>query len=124
MATQTDQHIFDLSARVEKLEQSRKKSQAEISAVQSTMERSLTLLEKLMADKKAVLRRNDDRCILDKDRVYAAAHKAGMNRLDLLRALDEAGLLLKETEEPSRRYTRKARIDGARVRAVIILLNH
>lgn len=110
-----------LDGRVAALEERSVRTAHETRTIKDDLDRALALLDKLISDGSAVLRRDDGRCALDKDLVYEAAEQAHIGRRTLLKLLDEAGVLLKETDGPPKRYTRKTRINGQAVRAVIII---
>lgn len=120
--TQTAQARVDaIDDRVAALEEQGKRAEQEQAAIKSDLDRALRILDRLVADDKAVLRRTPGRCVLDKQRVYEAAQSDGFSRLDLLRTLDAAGRLLKEKDGAQQRYTCNTRVGGELVRAVIII---
>lgn len=80
------------------------------------------ILQRLLADEQAVLKRNKTRCALDCGRVREAAQDAKYSRLDLLREWDDAGRLNKGVEAGKLRYTKKVSFHGVSIRAVIINL--
>lgn len=107
------QRLSELEKRIEALE-----------SVQSgTMERLLDvtkIVERLVEDQKAVLRRMPNAVVLDKQKVYKAAEKARYGRMELLRALEHAGYLTPYHTPICKRYTRPVRVGGKLIRSIII----
>lgn len=117
----TRERMDALEARVARLEQGEERAAAAATELQDGVGRALALLEDLVRDRRAVVRRQGREVVLDKDVVYAAARKAGMGERTFLRRLDASGRLVKDGQGPPQRYTKKASVGGVRKRAVIIL---
>ena len=119
--TASDKKIARVDGRIDALE-AKVGDLAEVSRqMHGDLGMSMKLLDKLLKDKDAVLRRDTDRCALKNESVAAAAKSSRYTRMALLKSWEQIGRLYTSIEDGRRRYTTKITVGGERPRAIIII---